>query len=71
MMIIKEVNELIKDCYAQKVVKWKDKYPTLSRVMHEASLDKMNHVTRFHDEIVKLIAHAAEIKGAQNLYKGA
>lgn len=102
MLVIKVINELIEkplenaDCYIQKAVKYKEDHPALSRVLYEASLDEMTHVTRLHDEVVKLIqdyqdkhgkppeamqavydylhdkhiAYAAEVKGAQSLYKG-
>lgn len=61
MRVIKQMADLIEksldaaDCYIQKSIKWKADHPALSRALYEASLDEMDNVTRFHDEIAKLI----------------
>lgn len=69
MLIIKSVNELIEksldraSCYAQKAMQWKETYPSVSRALYEASLDEMDHMTRFHDEVVKIIQTYQEKHG--------
>lgn len=69
MLVIKNVTELIEksldkaDCYIQKAIKWKAQYPTLSRVLYEASIDAMMHVTKLHEEVAKLIQEYQEKHG--------
>lgn len=69
MTVIKSINDLIEksmknaDCCIPKAIKWKDTYPTLARALYEASLDEMTHVSRLHDEVVKIIQDYNEKHG--------
>lgn len=61
MKIIEQANNLLWNsldsakCFIEKALKLREEYPSLSRALYEASLDEMDHVSRIHEEIVKLI----------------
>ena len=69
MKIIKIINECIEDemegaeHYAKMALEYKEDYPSLARVCHEASLQELQHMDNLHGEVVKLINEYRRTEG--------
>ena len=61
MKIIKCLSEYIEeelhdaDKYIVQAIKVKDEYPGLAELFYQLSLEEMNHMTRLHNEVEKII----------------
>ena len=69
MKIIKHISEMIEDeiegalDYARKACEWKGEYPKLAATLLDLSHEELPHISRLHDEVVRLIKEYRQEKG--------
>ena len=69
MQIIETLSDHIEEeihdamCYAKLSLKVRDEYPELARTLHTLAEEEMSHMTRLHEQVVRIIEEYKEQHG--------
>ena len=69
MKLMQQISDMIEDeidgalDYAKKAAEWKEEHRKLADTLHDLSREEMAHITRLHDEVVRLIEKYRTEKG--------